>query len=458
MLRPHRPHAIVIGASIAGLSTARILSDHFDEVTILDRDVLPDGAQTRKGVPQGRHAHALLAGGARVMAELFPGIMEELVAGGAASFDFNAGYWHQAGGYRARSLIDRTVVSASRPFIEGAIRRRVRDLDNVNIWSGMAVETLIHGAGRVRGVRVFDGTSSRELFADLVVDCSGRSSRATLWMEEMGYRAPEVVEVRCDVHYGTTIVPRRPGDLDGTYAVVIESPPDGKRAAFLMPIEGDRWIVTLAASFGAEAPTDADSFLSLAASLPSPEIQDVLSQAGPIEWVATHRMMTSKRRRFEKLAQVPAGFLALGDAICSFNPVYGQGMSSSLLQAVQLGACLDEGHDDDRLVRQFYKRAAGVIASPWQIAVGNDFAYPECTGRKPLGTDLVNRYLHRVLLAAQVSPEVNTAMLLVQNLVAPPSTLFRPRMVRAVRAAAREAERRIGSGATSSRQPAELTA
>jgi 2-polyprenyl-6-methoxyphenol hydroxylase-like FAD-dependent oxidoreductase len=373
--------------------------------------------------------------------------MEELAAGGAPLIEFNRGSWHQAGGYRARSLVDRTVVSATRPFIEDGLRRRVAALPNVSTERGMVVETLVYGGGRVRGVRAFDGTSSRELLADLVVDCSGRASRASLWMEEIGYRPPEVVEVRCDVRYGTTVLPRREGDLDGTFAVVIESPPDGKHAAFLIPVEGDRWLVTIAACFGAEAPTEPESFLSIAAGLPAPEVEQVLRKAGPIESVATHRMITSKRRRYEKLSQVPPGFVALGDAICSFNPVYAEGMSASALQAVELGACLDEVRDDDaRLAQQFYKRAARVIAGPWQIAVGNDFGYPECAGRKPFGTDLRNRYLHRVLLAAQVSPEVNTAMLLVQNLLAPPASLYRPKVVRAVQVAAKEADRRLAEG------------
>jgi 2-polyprenyl-6-methoxyphenol hydroxylase-like FAD-dependent oxidoreductase len=445
MPRAHRQHAIVVGAGITGLSTARILSDHFSDVTILDRDELPGGGQPRKGVPQGRHAHALLGGGAKAIEELFPGITEELVADGAALVEFNEGSWHQAGGFRAPSLIERRVVSASRPFIEAAIRRRVAGLPNVSIAGGMAVETLLYGGGRVSGVRAFDGTTSLELYADLVVDCSGRSSRASLWMEDIGFRAPEVVEVRCDVHYCTAIVPRLDGDLAGEFAIVIESPPHGKRAGFLLPIEDDRWIVTITSCFGAEAPKDPEGFLAMAARLPSHEIYDLLRKAGPIDAVAVHRMVTSKRRRYEKLTEVPAGLVVLGDAICSFNPVYGQGMTSGVLQAVELGACLDDADIDEQLVRRFYRRAAKVIASPWKIAVGNDFAYPECTGRKPVGTDLVNRYLHRVLLAAQVSPEVNTAMLLVQNLMAPPSTLFRPRLVPSVWSASREAERRLAA-------------
>jgi 2-polyprenyl-6-methoxyphenol hydroxylase-like FAD-dependent oxidoreductase len=446
-------HAVVIGASMAGLAAARVLSDHFESVTVLDRDPLPAGPGPRKGVPQGRHAHALLAGGARAIAELFPGIMEELVADGAALMEFNEGSWYQAGGYRAECLVERKVVAASRPFIEAGVRRRVAALSNVTIRPGHAVETLLHERGRVTGVKVFDGTTSRDVSADLVVDCSGRGSQGSLWMEELGYAAPDTVEVRCDMRYATVVLPRRPGDLDGDFAVIIESPPHGKRAAFLIPIEGDRWIATIGAGYGAEAPVDEAGFRAVAASLPSPELHQVLEGFDDLGHVATHRLVSSKRRRYERLRDVPAGFLALGDAVCSFNPIYGQGMSSGVLQAVALGECLQGHENDEALVRAFYRRAAKVIANPWQIAVGADFAYAETTGPKPLGTDLVNRYMSRVLRAAQVSPEVNTAMILVQNLLAPPSSLLKPSMVRTVRRASRDLARHRVAG----RQPAAVS-
>jgi 2-polyprenyl-6-methoxyphenol hydroxylase-like FAD-dependent oxidoreductase len=441
--RKSQHHAVVIGASMGGLAAARVLAERFEAVTVLDRDRIPAGPDPRKGVPQGRQAHALLAGGARAIADLYPGVLEELVENGAGSIDFNDGHWYQAGGYRAPSLLERKVISASRPFIEHHLRRRTAALANVQIATGVTVESLVHEAGRVRGVRILADDGVGTLDADLVVDCSGRASRAPQWLTEIGYAAPKSVEVRCDVRYGTMMMRRSPGDLDATFAVIIEAPPHGKRAAFLLPIEDNRWIVTIAASFGTSAPVDEDSFRAIAATLPAPEIHDVLSRAEPLGPVATHRLASSRRYRYEKVSSAPAGFLALGDSICSFNPIYGQGMSSAVLQAVELGAAVDEHGNDARLPRAFYKRAAKVIANPWKIAVGADFAFPECTGPKPPGTDLVNRYMQRVLLAAQVSPEVNTAMILVQNLLASPATLMRPSMMRIVRRAAREAERRI---------------
>jgi 2-polyprenyl-6-methoxyphenol hydroxylase-like FAD-dependent oxidoreductase len=434
-------HVVLIGGSMAGLAAARVLADHADAVTILDRDNLSAGARPRRAVPQGNHAHALLAGGARSIEALFPDIMAEMVADGAAILEFNDGTWYQ-GGYRARSLVERKVVSASRPFIEGHLRRRVAALPNVSISSGTSVEGLVAEGGRVRGVRVSDESTTSVLEADFVVDCSGRGSPADRWLTEIGFEPPAVSEVRCDVRYSSMILQRSVGDIDGTFAVIIETPPEGKLAAFLLPIEDGRWMATIASCCGAVAPRDEKGFRAIAARLPSPEMAMVLHHAEPLTAVATHRLPTSKRRHYEKQRRVPAGFVALGDSVCSFNPKYGQGMSSAILQAVALGEVVAANTTDDHLARAFYRRAAKVLAAPWQIAVVTDFAYPQCTGPKPLGANLVNWYMARVLLAAQVSPEVNTAMILVQNLVQPPSILMRPAMMLKVWRAAREAERR----------------
>ena len=441
MTRTSHHHAVIVGASVTGLFAARVLADHFTKVTVLDRDELPDGASSRRGVPQGRHAHALLAAGQRTLMGLFPGIVDELVADGATLINFNEGRWYQAGGYRSNINKKRAAVSASRPLLEHHVRRRVAALANVEIRSGISVDGLLYDGRRVRGVQVCEDETLSGITADLVVDCSGRSSRAGAWMEQIGYPSPAVEHVRCEQAYATRLFRRSPADMEPTFAVTIESPPHGRRAAFVVPIEGDRWIVSLADRFN-PPPTDEAGFEALALSLPAPEAGQIVTRAEPLTPVMTHRMLSSQRRRYEKVRRVPAGFVTLGDSICSFNPVYGQGMSCGALQAVALGeAVARHGIADDRLPRAFYRQAAKVVDTPWKIAVGADFAYPETTGPKPAGTDLINRYMARVLLAARVSPEVNATMLEVQQLSSPPSVLFRPSIVRAVLKAARQAER-----------------
>jgi 2-polyprenyl-6-methoxyphenol hydroxylase-like FAD-dependent oxidoreductase len=443
---------------MGGLAAARVLADHFDQVTILDRDELPIDGLPRRGVPQGRHAHALLAGGLQVIAQLFPGIVDEMLAGGAQVLDFNEGRWFQAGGYRAPLVGNRPVISASRPFLEGNVRRRVRELPNVAFETGVTVDGLGYDGTRVRGVRVRNDEAEWTLAADLVVDCSGRGSVASKWLEQIQFPVPTVDDVRCDMRYATVVLPRRTGDSDAKFAITIESPPHGKHAAFLMPVEGDRWILTIAAGFGASVPSDEASFRAIAATLPAPQVPDLVGRIGSLGPVAAHRLPSSRRRRYERLKRRPIGFVALGDSICSFNPIYGQGMSSAVLQAVALGGCLEQGENDAALPGTFYKRASRVIESPWRIAVGADFNYPECTGPKPVGIDFVNRYMQRVLLAAQVSTEVNATLVYVQNLIAPPSRLLRPSIVRKALRAAREAERRNRRAAATPPRALEATA
>ena len=444
MSSPLRRHAVVVGASMAGLATARscpITSSRSPSSTATS---CPTAAGPRRGVPQGRHAHALLSGGARAIAEMFPGIMEDLVGRGAALIEFNEGRWFQAGGYRASCLIERKVISASRPFIEQGVRRAGRGAAQRPHRAGRGRRDAARRRGpchRRPGLRRLDRrTRSRPTSSSTAR--AVRPAAVSGWRSS-GYAAPEVVDVECQMRYATVILPRRPGDLGVDFSITIESPPHGKRAAFLMPIEGDRWIATIAAGYGAAAPTDEEGFRAAAATLPAPEMDTLLArhgrprpgghppaglqQAPPLREAEGRARRVPRPRRLGVQLQpdLRAGHVERGPAGGRARRVPRRRTSNG-----------------GELVKAFYRRAAKVIATPWQIAVGADFAYPESMGPKPAGTDLVNRYMERVLTAAQVSPEVNTAMILVQNLLAPPSTLLRPSMVRTVRKANREARRR----------------
>lgn len=427
--------AIVVGSSIAGLSTARVLSDHVDRVEIVERDVLADTPEQRRGVPQGRHAHAILAAGERLFAEWFPGIIDDLEANGAVRTSGFEAWWHQGGAYRVRADWGGGAVSASRPFLETTVRHHLLRRSNVTIGDGVSVDGLIVDGGRVRGV-VIDGC---ELGADLVVDCSGRHTRFLDQLEQAGFPQPAVSTVKVDMAYGTRILRRRADDFDGAFAVIIGGPQHGHRLGVLLPLEDDRWILTLCGFHGDVPPTDDEGFLAFARSLPAPLMADVLERAEALSPVMSHRLPSSQRRHFEKLARRPAGFAALGDAICSFNPIYGQGMSSAALQAEGLGlAVARHGAGSERMVADFYRRAGKVVNNPWTIAVGADFAHPQTSGRKPPGTDLINRYIAKVHLATHASPHVQTKMMQVQNLLAPPQSLMKPStMLRVLKAARR---------------------
>lgn len=427
--------AIVIGASMAGLATARVLSEHVDVVEIVERDELDDTFEPRRGVPQGRHAHAILAAGQQLLVSWFPGIDDELVDRGAAQLDGLGAWWYQAGAFRTRFDIGTLALSASRPLLEGSVRRRVAAIPNVSIRDGVSVDGLSIAGDRVVGVFV-DGRASR---ADLVVDCAGRRTRLLRDIVDAGFPTPPESVVHIDMAYGTKVLRRRPDDLDGTFAIVAPTPPHENRFGVLIPIEDDRWILTLGGIHGDAPPTDDREFLEFAASLPTPVIADILARAESLTPVMSYRLPSSQRRHFERLTKLPRGYVTLGDAVCSFNPAYGQGMSSAALQADALDRVLERYDVDSHgMARAFYKRAAKVVDNPWTIAVGADFVHPATTGPKPPGTDLINRYIRKVILATHTSPRVAAQMMHVQNLLAPPQSLMSPAiMVRALRAARR---------------------
>ena len=425
-------HGIVIGSGVGGLLTARVLAGHLDRVTIIDRDEFPTGCEPRKGIPQGRHAHGLLAAGERVIRDLFPGLIEELVVGGAQRTTTADARWWQFGGYRVGGPGPGGTFF-SRPYLESGIRQRVRCLPNVDFVQA-AVAGLAMTADRVTGVI----TSSDDLDLDaasLVVDASGRASGTPRWLAAYGYPQPPVSEININMGYASRLYRRTPGLFpDGTWIITIDDPAKSKRLGVAFPIEGDRWIVTLAGMHGDHAPTDEAGFAEFAESLSNHDVAAVVRSEEPLTPIVTHRLASDRWRHYEKLKQHPTGFLVLGDGICSFNPIYGQGMSSAAQQAVALSRCLNtHGVDSSGMAPAFYKAAAKVIANPWAIAAGGDFSFAETTGVKPPMVDLMNRYVRRAVIAAQRDPVVASALWDVQNLLAPPPSLMKPKLMLRVR-------------------------
>ena len=433
--RTARRTAVVIGGSMAGLSAAAVLATRFASVVVVERDVLPDGPVDRRGVPQGRHAHGLLPAGLERLEGWFPGLTQELVDAGAHPVDIGLdALWYQGGGHRPRFATGMSGPVASRALLEHHVRRRALALPNVTLRSGAAVTGLTtDDRSTVTGVQLDDGTT---LSADLVVDASGRTAASLRWLRELGFDAPPTSHITIDVAYASRVVRTRTVP-DWKLALVIAGPPTGRQGV-VFPLEGDRWLVTLAGMHGERPPTDHAGFLAFARSLPSPEIADFLETAAPAGPVVTHRMHSNQRRHVERLRRVPGGLVLLGDAVCSFNPTYGQGMSTATLQAEALGRALDRVPTlDARFVRAYYRRAARAITPAWQITTGADFALPRTVGPKAPGTDLLNRYMPRVFRASQVDQAVALRVIEVTSLMRPPQSLLGPRMLAAVFRASR---------------------
>lgn len=442
-------HAIVIGGSMGGLVAARTLAERFRRVTILDRDTLPDEPRDRRGVPQGMHAHALLISGRIKLEELFPGLTDQLIAGGAVPFDPGSDLlFHQMGAFRVSFPSGMLGISLTRAYLETTVRQRVAALSNVEIRHETAVNGLTGVTGRVTGVELDGGES---LAADLVVDATGRGGgRADRWLEKLGCPAPKVETVKIDVGYTTRILRRAPGDTlphGAMLCLMAAIPPHDKRAAAAFAVEGDRWVVTLGGWHKAHAPTDPQGFATFAKGLPDPLFADLIGRSEPLTDIEYRQFATSRRRYFERLRHLPAGYVALGDAICSFNPLYGQGMTVATFEAIELGRCLDRfGAATAEMARRYYRAAGKVIETPWSMATGGDFMYPETAGPSAPGTSLINRYVKQVMLATHTSVEAHRVMLEMQHLLAPPTAILRPAtIVRSIRAARRSPARKAAA-------------
>ncbi|WP_169813473.1 2Fe-2S iron-sulfur cluster-binding protein [Nocardia vaccinii] len=385
-----RGHAVVLGASMAGLLTARVLSESFASVTVLERDDLAAPGD-RRGVPQGRHVHALLARGERILAELFPGITAELLADGAVRCrSLTEMRMSIAGSTLSRSDAGYSLLQASRPFLEWHVRQRVRALPNVEILDrGTALNLLTDPArNRVTGVlaQPEHADHPHEIFADLVVSCLGRHGPILDWLETIGYPRPAEEGVRIDMMYASRYI-RLPDDstanLGGDKEIVVANQ-DPARGLALFAVEEGKHILTLIGYGADHPPTDPDGFWRFASSVAPPDVAEALLSAESLTGISTYRYPANQRRRYERLSRFPDGLLVLGDAVCSFSPAFGQGMSVSALQAMELRKALAAG--DDHLARRFFRAAAHVIDDPWLITRLFDLAMPhvDAAGRGPM--------------------------------------------------------------------------
>jgi len=424
--------AVVLGASMSGLLAVRALSGHFERITVVERDVLPEGDEVRKGVPQAAHAHGLLVSGYRVMDEYFPGMMDKLEALGAPVGDIVGDFlWFQYGRWKLRHDSGLRGITVSRPCLEAAIRGRIKALRNVTFVEGAdgVRPTFDAATGRVTGfiVRPRDRSVQETLDADLVVDASGRGSQSPKWLEESGFGRPEEIAVKVNVGYATRIFERRPGDLFNSMGGIVSgTPPAGTRAGGVLAAERNRWVVTLGGIVGDYPPTNEEAWVAFAASLPVSAVRELVTSARPLTDIVSFRFPANQRRLYERMKRFPSGYLVTGDAVCSFNPIYGQGMSVAAIEAKALDDSLATGLDG--LWPRFYTQARKIVDIAWAIATGEDLRFPQVEGQRPPGSRLLNRYLERVHAVASEDQTVCKKFFDVLNLLAPPSSLMSPRV------------------------------
>ncbi|MDT0531524.1 FAD-binding monooxygenase [Micromonospora sp. DSM 115977] len=433
-----RGRAVVLGASMAGLFAAKVLAEAYREVVLVDRDRLADATEVRRGAPQGRHLHGLLARGQQAIEELLPGFTDEATAAGLRSGDLGTRIRWYFNGHRLKPAeTGLLVVGGYRPGIEALVRRRVLALSGVRLVEDADVVAPVATAdgSRITGVRIHHrGADVAEVIdADLVVDATGRGSRTPAWLTELGHGPVPEERIKIGLTYTSARFRFSHDPFHGDVSINPVATPAHPRGAFLATLGGDTGLLSLTGILGDEPPTDREGFLAYAASLPVPDIIDAVRDAEFLDEPASFRFPASVRRRYERVSRLPEGLLVVGDAVCTFNPVYGQGMTVAALEALILRRHLAGGGAPRP--RAFFADISRQLDAPWEVAAGGDLAHPRVEGPRPFKVRMANAYIARVHAAATRDSRVTDAFLRVAGLIDPPQAIMRPSvMLRVLRA------------------------
>lgn len=433
--------AIVIGSGMAGLLAARVLADFFTNVTIVERDKLPETPQTRRGVPQSIQPHILLAQGYRILENLFPNIGKELQAAGAIPIDWNRELYHfhiDKGGWNATLASPSPLVSVTctRPLLEMTLRQQVAKRENVGFQQQCRVVGLLgnDARNRVKGVRLYrlDGNRAEDWQGDLVVDASGRGSQLPHWLQQLGYQPPPATVVDPLLGYATCRY-RIPADKqpEGKVILIEHGPPNQKRLGYLARVEGEEWIATLGGYGRDYPPLDEAGFLEFAKSLPSPLFYEAIREAQLTTPICAHRATANRLYRYEQV-RLPAGLVAVGDAVCAPCPYYGQGITMGGMSSMVLQRWLQEQASKNGEQRffpeNFYKQLAKQYASPWSIATQQDSQFTTTQGAIAFDwlSRQLNQYINWVARQAHHDAQFHAYLMGVHQMVRSPVALFHP--------------------------------
>ena len=435
-------HAVVIGASIAGLLAAAALSGACPRVTLFERDTLPAEPGPRRGVPQTRQLHALQARGVQALDELLPGLRDELVAAGGVLADMQGDiHWYLDDYLLKTARTGLEGIGISRPLLEWLIRSRVAALPGVTITDATDVAGLVTADDHVTGVTVRAArtrdAAEETIAADLVIDAAGAGSRTPVLLQELGLDAPRVTRVRAGVTYVTRMYRRDQKQLDGRFGSLFTPYPGRPFGGAALRQEGDRWVVLLAGMVGTEPPLDDDGMIAYADKFASQDIASVMRESTPLTEPLKYTYPESTRRHYEKLGGLPGGLLVIGDAYCGFNPIYGQGITVAALEALILRRLL--GPTEDRatearatqdssagLARAYFQAAGKLVDEAWQTSAASDLRFPEVEGERRRGAGLLNAYGERFRAAASVDPALGETFLRVANMADKPTKLLFP--------------------------------
>lgn len=425
--RPSTPgHAVVIGGSVAGLCAAAAASSAGWRVTLLERDVLPEGPAARRGVPQSGQSHILLMRGRLALEELFPGLGAELSAAGAPHFQMGRMPLLGSDGWAPVGDYGLDLLCASRPLIEHTIRQRVQAMPQVAVTTQARVNGLMRDSDGTWRVSYESPDATERLRAELVIDAAGRSSRLPVWLEELGVPTAKTVTVDAQVGYATRryTSTRAPGP-----GMLVMISPTRSRGCMVGPIEGGQWLVTTV-GVGADRPgREEDAFDRHLASMPSTPALEAVRDMTPVGEIAVHRQTANVRHRYEDVRGWPPGLLTVGDSLCAVNPVYGHGITVAACQGLRLRTALRAG----RSTRTTQRQLAQVANLPWTMATSQDRMYATSSEPARLQEAVIGAWGDQIgRLAMRGSLPAAEVMQRVGHLVSPPTAMFSPRMVAGV--------------------------
>jgi 2-polyprenyl-6-methoxyphenol hydroxylase-like FAD-dependent oxidoreductase len=426
--------ALVIGAGMGGLTAAAALSEFFSEVIVLERDGLPLRAAPRAGVPQGKHAHALLAGGYSALEDLFPGFGSDLSAAGAVQINIGTDFRFEQPGYDPFPQRDFGLngYAMSRPLLEHVARQHTLRHLNIKLRVNCRVRDIIATAdgASVTAVRCDNSSGESEILAaDLVVDASGGGMPIMNCLEACGHSLPET-SIGIDIRYATAVfsIPDN-APADWKSVLLFPDPRVSSRSGVLLPMEDGRWVVTLYGLHGDAPPHDVEGFMTFARHLRTPTLYNAIRDAELLGEIARFAFPDSVRRHFDRLQAFPRGLLPIGDAICRFNPAFGQGMSVAAQQACLLRHVLRElaaeGDPLAELAPVFFSRIGTIIDTPWAVA-DFDFVYPQTRGERPPDFEATLKFMAALNRLAAREPPIHKVMVEVRQLIKPRSVYGEP--------------------------------
>jgi 2-polyprenyl-6-methoxyphenol hydroxylase-like FAD-dependent oxidoreductase len=431
--------ALVIGGSIAGLLAARILSEFYEEVLIIEKDKKNEKDLARTGVPQGSHGHALLKSGEEILNELFPGIVDELIADGSVKSDFTSELaWNHHGSWKMKYHAGVSIIQQSRPFLEWHIQRKLEMIPNISFLYGTkAIKLLIDSdSTEVTGIEIQKDGSTATYKVDFVVDATGAGSTTSNWLQQLGFNPPEKTEAKVNLFYASRIYSTLSSTTkEWNNLLVYPNPPSQNRGGSISPIENQRWMVTLL-GYGVDSPPrNGDEFLQYSKSLEHLDVYEAIKNARPETDVSLYRFPALRRFHYEKLKRFPNRLVVIGDAFCRIDPVFGQGMSIAALEAIALKKELQKALQKNNLSQislNTHRSFSKIIDVPWLIALTEDFRFSHTVGTKPFGLPLLKWYVKRVILACENNQHVYGRLINVLQLKAHPVSLFNPSTLKAV--------------------------